>query len=127
MEHRQEVRTRVAWEVVVKTGIGLIHTQAKNISRHGIMLGMGRLALTIGKVVELHCIVSRARRHHILRAQAQVVHFRNGWAGLMWTGRGPDAALIDSMVEHARRHMEKAEHTRSFGRPKLIGPDTGPM
>lgn len=125
MEHRQDVRTRVAWEVVVTTGIGLIRTRAKNISRHGIMLGVGRLALTIGKVVELNCIISRARRHHILRAQAQVVHFRNGWAGLMWTGRGPDAALIDSMVEYARCRIENAESTQSSERQKLSGPDVG--
>lgn len=90
MEHRWEARQAVDWETVIKAhDIGLIRGRAVNVSSQGIMLETGRIALARDSVVELTCVERGVSMGPIVRAPAQVVHFRGGRAGLIWVDRSP--------------------------------------
>jgi hypothetical protein len=87
MEHRWYPRLAIDSPVMVyQEQIGLVKAAVKNISADGVLVDMGRYALSKGAIIELVVATVERLQSRMLRLRALIVHADEGVAGLMFIG-----------------------------------------
>jgi hypothetical protein len=100
MEHRWHPRKEINSPVMVyQQRIGIVRAAVRNLSEHGMLVDMGRLALTKGAVVAVASTPFHRFRGEMFRLRALIAHADAGVAGLMFIGGGHPVAGLRKDLE----------------------------
>lgn len=110
MEHRLSVRAPLNKSVAIYyNSLGLLQGQAVDVSRHGMFIRTGRMALPLHALVEIVLPLEQQNEGQAIRTPAMVVRVSPSGIGVMF---GDELDVLDVNTPEAESAAE--EHDRAY-------------